>query len=448
MRTDPPGPKGVPVLGNSRKYARDPFAFMTAVGEAYGDVVRLDLGPFETYMITNPDDVERVLVTDDATYRKPDFQDDAIGDLLGEGLLLSEGEVWRKQRDLAQPAFRMRRLAGLDDMMTGHTQEMLDGWVDGDVRDVEIEMARLTVKIIVEAMFGATIDDERVRTVQEHLEPLGQRFEPSPLRFLIPDWMPTPENRRYRESIEVLEGIIDDLVAERRGTAQADGDAPMDLLSILLRAKARGEQSDGQLRDELMTMLLAGHDTTALTLTYTWYLLSEHPAVERRVHDELDRVVGDQNPTTADVRRLEYVDRVLSEAMRLYPPVYVMFRQPKTDVRLGGYRIPADSAVMLPQWVIHRSPRWYDDPETFDPDRWTAERRSARPRYAYFPFGAGPRHCIGKQFSLLEAKLVLGTVARQFSLERVEDGPLSLRGSLTMHPADGMEMRVERRERE
>jgi cytochrome P450 len=446
MRTDPPGPKGVPVFGNSRQYARDQFAFLTAVGDAYGDVVRLDLGPFETYMITDPDDVERVLVTDDAKYRKPDFQDDAIGDLLGEGLLLSEGDVWRKQRDLAQPAFRMRRLAGLDEMMTGYTQAMLDDWVDGEVRDVEIEMARLTVKIIVEAMFGATIDDERVRTVQQHLEPLGQRFEPSPMRFLIPDWLPTRENRRYRESIEVLEAVIDDLVAERRGTAQADGDAPMDLLSILLRAKARGEQSDRQLRDELMTMLLAGHDTTALTLTYTWYLLSEHPDVERRVHDELDRVVGDQNPTAADVRQLESVDRVLSEAMRLYPPVYVMFRQPKTDVRLGGYRIPADSAVMLPQWVIHRSPRWYDDPETFDPDRWTAERRSERPRYAYFPFGAGPRHCIGKQFSLLEAKLVLGTVAGQFSLERVADGPLPLRGSLTMHPADGMEMRVDRRE--
>jgi cytochrome P450 len=446
MKTEPPGPNGVPVFGNSRQFARDPFGFLTAVGDAYGDVVRLDLGPIETYMLTNPEDVEQVLVTDDEKYRKPEFQDDAIGELLGDGLLLSEGSTWRKQRDLAQPAFRMQRLTGLDRMMTGYTEEMLADWHDGDVRDVEVEMARLTVKIIVDAMFGARIDDERTLAVQEHLEPLGRRFEPNPFRFVVPDWVPTRENREYREAIDVLETVIDELVAERRGTESGDGDEPMDLLSILLRAKERGEQTDRQLRDELMTMLLAGHDTTALTLTYTWYLLSEHPDAKRQVHEELDRLLDGRPPTAADARQMEYVDRVLQEAMRLYPPVYMMFRQPRTDVRIGGYRIPEGAAVMLPQWVVHRSSRWYDDPGTFDPDRWTPDRRSARPRYAYFPFGAGPRHCIGKQFSLLEAKLILGTVAQRFSLDRVEEGPLALRGSLTMHPKDGMTMRLNARD--
>jgi cytochrome P450 len=340
----------------------------------------------------------------------------------------------------------MQRLTGLDRMMTGYTEEMLVDWHDGDVRDVEVEMARLTVKIIVDAMFGARIDDERTLAVQEHLEPLGRRFEPNPFRFVVPDWVPTRENREYREAIDVLETVIDELVAERRGTESGDGDEPMDLLSILLRAKARGEQTDRQLRDELMTMLLAGHDTTALTLTYTWYLLSEHPDAKRQVHEELDRLLDGRPPTAADARQMEYVDRVLQEAMRLYPPVYMMFRQPRTDVRIGGYRIPEGAAVMLPQWVVHRSSRWYDDPGTFDPDRWTPDRRSARPRYAYFPFGAGPRHCIGKQFSLLEAKLILGTVAQRFSLDRVEEGPLALRGSLTMHPKDGMTMRLNARD--
>lgn len=455
MSTQPPGPKGVPVFGSSRHYAKDPFTFLTNVAEAYGDVIHFGLGPIDTYMLTNPADVERVLVTEDAKFHKPDFQDDAIGTLLGDGLLLSEGETWRKQRELAKPAFDPRRIASLSGVMTDHATAMVDEWEDGDVRDVQLEMARVTVKIIVEAMFGASIDDERTRVVQENLEPLGKRFEPNPFRFLVPDWAPTKENREYKQSIRVLEGVIDDIVAERTGTeerpaaAVADGldeEAPMDLLSVLLRAKKRGRQTDQQLRDEMMTMLLAGHDTTALTLTYTLYLLSQHPEAEAKVHEELEAVCGGETPTMADVRRFDYVERVLQEAMRLYPPVYVVFREPQVDVRLGGYRVPEGSAVMLPQWVVHRSPRWYDSPEKFDPDRWLPERRAGRPRFSYFPFGGGPRHCIGKQFSMLEAQLILGTVAQRYELEYVREKPFDLRGSLTMHPDEPMGMRLRKRE--
>ncbi|SFF75769.1 Cytochrome P450 [Halopelagius inordinatus] len=454
MSTQPPGPRGVPVFGSSRHYAKDPFTFLTNVAEAYGDVIHFGLGPIDTYMLTNPADVERVLVTEDAKYHKPDFQDDAIGTLLGDGLLLSEGETWRKQRELAKPAFDPRRIASLSDAMTDHATAMVAEWEDGDVRDVQLEMARVTVRIIVDAMFGADLDDERTRVVQENLEPLGKRFEPDPFRFLVPDWAPTKENREYKQSVRVLEGVIDDIVAERTGTEESPaaavgngtGEMPMDLLSVLLRAKKRGEQSDQQLRDEMMTMLLAGHDTTALTLTYTWYLLSQHPEAEAKVHEELEAVCGGETPTMADVRQFDYVERVLQEAMRLYPPVYVIFREPQVDVRLGGYRIPEGSAVMLPQWVVHRSPRWYDDPETFDPDRWLPERRADRPRFSYFPFGGGPRHCIGKRFSMLEAQLILGTVAQQYELEYVREKPFDLRGSLTMHPDEPMGMRLRKRE--
>jgi cytochrome P450 len=446
MSTEPPGPKGSPVIGNSGQYARDPFSFITACAEAYGDVAHFELGPIETYMITNPADIERVLVTDDAKYRKPAFQDDAIGDLLGEGLLLSDGETWRKQRELAQPAFLMSRLSGLSEMMTDYTAETIADWSPGDVVDIEIEMARLTVKIIVEAMFGSSIDDQRVRTVQENLEPLGSRFEPNPLRFAIPDWAPTRENREYKKALSTIEGIVWDLIEEREGTHHADGAGeagePMDLLSILLRARDRGEQSDENLRDEMVTMLLAGHDTTALTLTYTWYLLSEHPEVESRLHDELVSLLGGERPTFADVRGMEYTEAVLNEAMRLYPPVYTIFREPQVDVRLGGYRIPAGSAVMLPQWAVHRSERYWDSPLEFDPDRWLDERADDRPRFAFFPFGGGPRFCIGKQLSLLEARLILGTVCQQYRLEYQGDEPFDLRGSLTMHPRQAMSMRV------
>ena len=453
MSTQPPGPNGVPVFGNSRQYASDPFTFLRSVADAYGDVVRFSLGPLDTYMLTNPVDIERVLVTDDQKYQKPDFQDDAIGTLLGDGLLLSEGETWQKQRQLAQPAFGPKRITSLAGTMTDHTRGMLDEWESGDIKDVHLEMARVTVRIIVEAMFGTSLTDTQTTAVQENLEPLGKRFEPDPLRFIIPDWVPTQENQEYNKSVSVLEDIIDEIVSERRGTetnpdidpGAGSDDDPMDLLSILLRAKQRGEQTDKQLRDEMMTILLAGHDTTALTLTYTWYLLSEHPKVRDQVHEELASVCGGETPTMADTRSLDYTERVLQESMRMYPPVYVIFREPQVDVRLGGYRIPAGSAIMLPQWVVHRSPRWYDNPTTFDPDRWRPERRADRPRFSYFPFGGGPRHCIGKHLSMLEAKLILGTVAQSYELDYVRDRPFDLRGSLTMHPDEPMGMRVTER---
>ncbi|SEL00429.1 cytochrome P450 [Haloferax larsenii] len=458
MSATPPGPKGVPLFGASRQYARDPFSFLTAVADAYGDVIHFDLGPLDTYMLTNPRDIERVLVSEASRFRKPQFQDQAIGDLLGDGLLMSEGETWQTQRRLAQPAFDMRRISTMAGMMTDRTESMLADWHDGDVVDIQLEMTRLTVEIIVDAMFGSDLDDDRIRRLQEHLEPLGARFEPDPIRFLTPDWVPTRENREYKEALSVLEDIIWDLVEERRGTEygpgpassvaddSAVGDQPMDLLSILLRAYDRGEQTDKNLRDELMTMLLAGHDTTALTLTYAWYLLSQHPEAEAKLHREVDDVLGGRTPTIEDVRQLEYTERVLNEAMRLYPPVYVMFREPKVDARIGGYRIPEGSALMLPQWVVHRSERWWDDPLEFDPDRWALARAADRPSFAYFPFGGGPRHCIGKHLSLLEGRLIMGTVAQRYELEYIREEPFSLRGSLTMHPQEPIGMRLQARE--
>jgi cytochrome P450 len=445
-RSRPPGPRGDPVFGNSRQYARDPFGFLTACESAYGDVVSVDFGPLEAYVLTNPADIERVLVGDHERYRKPEFQADELGRLLGDGLLLSDGETWRKQRDLATPAFDMSRVAGIADTMTRHAEAAVGAWSPGDDLDVESEMARLTVRIIADAMLGIDLSEARLGTIQETLDPLGERFEPDPVRFVTPDWVPTRGNRAFEDAVERLDGVVGDIIAERRGTEghASDDDPPMDLLSILLRAQNRGEQTDDQLRDEVMTMLLAGHDTTALTLTYACYLLAEHPTAADRVHAELDAVL-DGSPTFADVRSLTYLDRVLQETMRLYPPVYAMFREPLVDVKLGGYRIPAGAAVMCPQWAVHRSPRWWDEPERFDPDRWGRDRAADRPRFAHFPFGGGPRHCIGKQFSLLEAKLVLAVIWRDYRLDYRGDGDLDLQGSLTMHPENGMPMRVAER---
>ena len=461
MADAPPGPKGEPIFGASRKYADDPFAFIEALEDVYGDVARFDMGPMDTYMIADPTAIEQILVSEAERFRKPDFQDDALGDLLGDGLLLSSGDTWQKQRELANPAFQMGRLMGMADRVTGHAESMVERWAPGQRVDAEMEMARVTLDVILDLMMGVELSEGRVRTVQNQLEPLGRRFEPDPLRFAMPDWVPMPGDEEYDSAVETLDGILEEIIEARRGTegpsdidrvgggtsggASDDGDVPMDFLSILLRARGRGEQTSRQLRDELMTMLLAGHDTTALTLTYTWFLLSEHPEAKRRVRAEVDEVVGDERPNMDHVREFEYLEWVINEAMRLYPPVFTIFRTPRESVELSGYEMPAGATLMLPQWGVHRSERFWDDPTTFDPERFSPERRADRPRFAFFPFGGGPRHCIGKHLSLLEAKLIVATVVGEYDLVFEGETPLELVPSLTMHPRQEMTMRLDPR---
>ncbi|MFC6864968.1 cytochrome P450 [Halomicroarcula sp. GCM10025817] len=438
----PPGPTGEPLFGSSRTYARNPFRFISALERAYGDVARFDMGPMDTLMICDPTAIERILVSEADRFRKPDFQGDALGDLLGDGLLLSEGETWEQQRMLANPAFSMSRLSGMADRITRHATKRIDRWDAGDVVDVEREMTRTTLDVILDLMMGVELSETRVRTIEEQLVPLGQRFEPDPIRFAAPRWMPMPDDDAFDSAVETLDSILDDIIAVREESVGTDAEGPMDFLSILIRARDDGVESPEQLRDEMMTMLLAGHDTTALTLTYTWFLLSEHPEAERRVHEELDAVVGDDTPGMEHVRDLEYLEWVIQEAMRLYPPVYTIFREPTEDVTLSGYPVEAGTTLMLPQWGVHRSPRFYDDPETFDPERWRPERAKQRPRFAYFPFGGGPRHCIGKHLAMLEAQLIVAATSQRFRLEFLGETPLELMPSLTAHPRQEMQMRV------
>jgi cytochrome P450 len=443
MRTEPPGPPEPPVVGSTFDYTSDPFRFMTAVSRAYGDVAKFRLGPQETFLLSDPDDVETVLMNDEGLFRKADFQDDALTGLLGDGLLLSTGDRWRRQRDLAQPAFNMGRMRGLAETMAEKSAATAADWPVGEATNVQLPMARLTVEIIVDAMFGVDIDEETVLEVQNSLEPLGARFEPDAVRFLTPAWLPTPSNREYNEALETLDGIVRDLVERRRGT-EGTGDG-MDLLSILLRAQARGDQTDADLRNEMMTMLLAGHDTTALTLTYAFHQLGCNPAVAERLYEEVDAVLGGDRPTMGDLRDLKYTERVLKETMRLLPPVYTLFRQPNADVRLGDYRVPEDALLMLPQWVVHRDEAHYDEPLSFEPDRWLPGPAGERHPYAYFPFGAGPRSCIGRQLSLVEAKVILSTFVQRYRVDLASSEELRLRPSLTMHPREPIEVTFEER---
>jgi cytochrome P450 len=437
----PPGPRGVPVAGSLPAYARDPFEFLTELRERYGDIVAFDLGPNRTYLLTTPAAVERVLVTEEASFSKPDFQSDALGDLLGEGLLLSEGALWKQRQGLAGPAFAPDRIAALAPMMAEHAEAMVERWSVAEARDVEWEMTRTTLEIIVDAMFGIDLDPGRARQIRALLEPVGSQFEPDPRRVMVPDWLPTPERREFDRSIAELERIVDLFVSRRkaRGIEATD----RDLLALLLRAREAGAIDDEGIRDELLTMLLAGHDTTALVLTYTWALLSASPDVEARVHEEVDalfdRLAAPTALAAADVRELTTLTNVLREAMRLYPPVYVLFRQVDEPVTFSGYRLERGSLVALSQWVLQRDLRYFDSPATFDPDRWL---EPSHPTYAYFPFGAGPRSCIGKGFTMLEAPIIAAVVAREFRLRRTDEEPIELRGSLTAHPEGGMPMRL------
>ena len=442
MNGSPPGPKAEPVFGASRRYAADPLGFLKDVERAYNGIAAFDMGPMETYMITDPEAIERVLVGEPEAFPKPDFQADALGELLGDGLLLSEGETWEGQRKLASPAFSMARLAGFDERIAGHAERLVSGWEDGDSRDIEVEMTDVTIDVITDLMLGSELDDGQRKRLRENLDPIGERLEPDPVRFALPPWVPVPGDREYDAAVAAVDEIVDEIVAERRGT-EGGSDGPMDLLSVLLRARKAGEQSDERLRDEVVTTLLAGHDTTALTLTYTWYLLSKHP--EERAHVEAEADAIDGTPTMDDVAGFEYIEWVLKEAMRLYPPVYTLFREVARDVELLGYGIPAGSTVMLPQWAVHRSPTYWDDPETFRPERWRSQRRTDRPRFAYFPFGGGPRHCIGKHLAELEAKLIVAVIAKRFELSYAGAELGELQPSLTLHPRNGMEMTVRER---
>ena len=439
MQTTPPGPRGEPLFGSGRQYSADPLRFVEDVERAYNGIAAFDMGPMETYFVTEPSAIEQILVSDAESYRKPEFQSDTLGDLLGNGLLLSEGDTWQQQRQLANPAFTMGRLASFDDRIADHTTDLLDRWNPGETRNMELEMTRVTIDVIADLMLGTELSERQLGQLRENLEPIGKQFEPDPLRFALPSWVPMPGDRAYQSAVGAVDEVVEEIIEQRRGT-EGDEDGPMDLLSILLRAQDRGEQSAQQLRDEVVTMLLAGHDTTALTLTYTWYLLSEHPEERERVYEEVDGLDG--QPTIDDVQEFEYIEWVIDEAMRLYPPVYALFRQATEDVELLGYDVPEDAMVMLSQWAVHRSPNYWDDPEQFRPERWADTDRH---RFTYFPFGGGPRHCIGKNLAKLEAQIILAMVADEYELEYT--GPeLQLRPTLTLHPKDGMEMEITERE--
>ena len=366
--------------------------------------------------------------------------------LLGEGLLTSENPLHTRQRRLAQPAFHKQRIASYASLMVDYAERhQRERWKDGQTLDVSQEMMHLTLAIVGKTLF----DTDTEREAEEVRAALSATMV-SFTRFLMPfaellDHLPLPSTRRFQEARSRLDTIIYRMIDERRKSGADRGD----LLSMLLMAQDEegdgGGMTDEQLRDEAMTIFLAGHETTANALTWTWYLLSQHPEVETRLHEEVDSVLAGRRPTVEDLPRLSYTEMVLAEAMRLYPPAWVLGRRALKDYEVGGYRVPAGSLVIMSQYVTHRDERFFPDPLRFDPERWTPEAKAARPQFSYFPFGGGPRRCIGDGFAWMEGILVIATLAQSWRMRLVPGHPVELRPVVTLRPKHGMRMTLELR---
>ena len=420
----------------------NPLEYFTKVAREYGDVAGLRVLNFKTVFINHPSLIEEVLVTNARKYSKGRVLR-ANRHVFGEGLLTSEGDFWLRQRRLAQPAFHRARITSYAATMVDYTERMLQGWRGGEERDAHQEMMRLTLEIVAKTLFDADVerDAQEVGKSLELLLEIGANFRRT---IFVPHWLPTPTNLRVRREVKQIEKILYRIIAERRASGRDAGD----LLSMLLSAQDEdgSRMTDRQLRDETITLFLAGHETTASTLSWTWWLLARHPEVEAKLHAELDAVLGDRAPTLDDLPKLRYTGQVITESLRLYPAAWGMARLAVEDHEIAGYAVTKGMGVAMAQWVVHRDPRWYDAPEEFRPERWEDDLLKRLPRFAYFPFGGGPRQCIGNAFALMEAALILATIARKFRLLLVANHPVVPLASITLRPRHGVRVTLESRQ--
>ena len=443
MSEYPPGPRsrfpGEPLLA----FRRDALGYLTAAAREYGDIVHLRLGRRHFFLLNHPDLVKDVLVTHHRRFTGLAFE--AGKRIIGEGLLSAQGEAHRRQRRLVQPAFHREVVAAYGTTMVEHALRWCERRHDDEVVAIRGEMMRLTLGVVGETMFGAT-DITAADDVRELIDAAMSLF--GPITFALAslvERLPTPAASRFVAARAKLDARVYRMLSERRSSGANRGD----LLSMLL--VAQDAETDGagltdrQLRDEVVTIFLAGHETTASALTWSWALLAQHPEVEERLHAELDSVLGGRVPTAADLPSLQYTTGVFAETLRLYPPAPMVFRRAVEDHPVGDYVIPRGGIVILSQYVLHRDSRFFDEPERFEPDRWRPEARAMRPRYAYFPFGGGPRVCIGDGFAEMEGVLVLATVAQRWQPALIEKQSVAVDPQRQTRPSESLRMRMVRR---
>jgi cytochrome P450 len=414
---------------------------MPTLQRDYGDIVTMRYYNFRVYFVSHPDYIEQVLVTDNRKFIKGRILR-KNKQLFGNGLLTSEGDFWLRQRRLAQPAFHRGRVASYADTMVRYASRIASEWSNGDERDIHAEMMRLTLSIVAKTLFDADVDREAKR-VGQALEAIMHLNSDFRKLILTPTWLPTPRKIRATFATQKLNRIIYRFIEERRASGVDNGD----LLSMLLAARDDdgSRMTDRQLRDESITIFLAGHETTANALAWTWMLLAQNPHVESKLHEELDRVLGGRTPTLDDLPNLRYTSLIITESLRLYPPAWGMARVAIEDTEIAGYPILKGCGVSLAQWVVHRDPRWFEAPLEFRPERWEGDLAKRLPRFAYFPFGGGPRQCIGNNFAVMEASLLLATLAQQFRISLVPGKEIIPAASITLRPKTGIWGKIERR---
>lgn len=440
----PPGPKGNFLLGSLGAMSRDWLGFYARCAKEYGDVVYLRFVHVPICVLVHPRDIEYVLVTNPGNFTKSaDYR--ALARVLGKGLLISEGKFWQRQRSLIQPAFRRENILSYAPIMTATARRMVDTWSDNESRNIHDDLMRMTLEVVAQCLFGAQVGDAAER-VGKAMHVVTERFVTDAgqallFPFDIPDFLASGRRHAVGELNDVINGII----RERRNSNQARED----LLGMLLQARdAEGRpMSDTQLRDEVMTLFLAGHETTAIVLSWTCFLLAQNPEVEARLVEELRTVLGGREPTPGDLPNLRYTEMVLKEVMRLYPAVWGIGRKALADCEIGGYRVAAGTNVFIFQWLTHRDSRFFPDPEKFDPERWREDpvRPGKIPRFAYFPFGGGPRVCVGASFAMIEATLLLATILQRVHLDLEPNHPVETFATVTLRPKQGIRVNVRRR---
>lgn len=439
----PPGPKGHFLLGSMLEFNRDTLSYLDDLTQ-YGDMVFLRFGPFPVYFVNHPDLVHEVLVSEASKFYKSRSTKQALSDISGVNVFTADGDVWKRERKLMQPAFHAKRIGAYADTMVDYTRQLIADWVADETLPIDQQMTKLTMNIVLKTLFDAEAGDESAElgaAMTTLFKVVDQRLQ---TLLDAPHWMPTARNRELWKARERIDQIVLRIIDERRKSGEDRGD----LLSMLLLAQDGSDQmSDQQVRNEALTIFGAGHETTTVAMTWTWYLLSQHPEVEARLHEEVDRVLGDQPPTLADLQHMPYSEMVVKEAMRLYPPAWATTREAIKDVTIGGYTIKKGTTVILAPWTLHRDPRWFADPHRFDPERFKPENESNIPKYAYIPFGGGPRVCIGNAFAMMEARLILATIAQRYQLALDPGQVVEPERVFTLRSKYGMKMQVKTREK-
>jgi cytochrome P450 len=440
-----PGPSGLALWRVARQFRRDPLATLQDLTRTYGDLVGFRLGSFNAVLVSHPDDIKDILVTQHQKFTRRRLARQQRQPLLGNGLLNSTGDFHLRQRRLMQPAFHRQRVAAYATAMVESAVHASRAWQDGATVDLAEAMMDLSLAVVGKTLFDADMEKDTpvIREATQAVLDYAARRRAAGLFTRLLRFLPLPESREDRDARARLDAIVYRMIEDRLQTGEDRGD----LLSMLLRARDTDGtgMTDEQLRDEVLTLIGAGFETTANWLAWTWYLLAQHPDVTARLHAELAQVLGGAQPTIEDVGRLPYLKQILSESLRLYPPVWMDGRQPLEDYEIRGSIVPAGTHVLMSQYVVHRDPRWFPNPDRFDPERWSGDACCGRPSYAFFPFGGGPHLCIGEAFSWLEATLALATLAQTWCAELAPNQVVTPDPFLTLRPKHGMPMTIRRR---